>query len=169
VNPSRSVAAFELEKETLWQALAEIPDPEMPIVNLVELGIIREVSLNGAFASITITPTFSACPAYKVMKELIVEKVEEQGAQEVEVIQSNDPPWTSDWITADARAKLKSIGLTPPSLHQGNISQVLLEPVECPHCNSDNTSLRNSFGTTPCRMIYTCNNCSEPFEFFKPL
>ncbi len=153
----------------LWKAFAEIPDPEMPIVNLVELGIIREVSYSDSSVAVTITPTFSACPAYEVMVDLIEQKALEQGAESVDIHVRNDPPWTSEWITPEAREKLKTIGITPPPRHSGDFSQILLDPVECPHCGSDNTTLRNSFGTTPCRMIYTCNNCLEPFELFKPL
>ncbi len=164
-----SLGATPLSEEAVWQALAEIPDPEMPVVNLVELGIIRELALDGSTAIITITPTFSACPAYEVMSDQIISRARDLGFEKVSVIVRNNPSWTSEWITPKAREKLKSIGIAPPPHHSGNFSQVLLDPVECPHCGSDNTTLRNSFGTTPCRMIYTCNNCLEPFELFKPL
>jgi ring-1,2-phenylacetyl-CoA epoxidase subunit PaaD len=170
VASSRSSAPItKLNKKDIWAALSDVPDPEMPIVNLVELGIIRQVELKDSLATITITPTFSACPAYNVMKQDIQNKIEELGVSKVDVQLRNNPPWTSEWITDRAREKLKSIGLTPPPRHDGNFLQVLIDPVPCPHCDSDNTSLRNSFGTTPCRMIYTCNNCREPFEMFKPL
>lgn len=161
--------ATALDEAALWEALAEVPDPEMPVVNLVELGIIREIDLTADTARITITPTFAACPAYQVMSDMIVAKAQGQGAEQVEVIVRNDPPWTSEWISPEAREKLRSIGLAPPPSHSGNLVQVLLEPVECPHCGSSQTSLQNSFGTTPCRMIYTCTACLEPFEMFKPL
>ena len=156
-------------EEKLWLALASIPDPEMPIVNIVELGIIREINIQDSRTTVTITPTFSACPAYKVMSDLIVEKALEQGAKHAEVLTRNNPPWTSEWITSDAREKLKSIGISPPPHHSGDFTQLLHEPVECPHCGSFTTTLRNSFGSTPCRMIYTCDKCREPFELFKPL
>lgn len=154
---------------SIWQALADVPDPEMPIVNLVELGIIREAEWAGDTLQITITPTFAACPAYEVMSSDIVNRLLQAGAARVEILVRHDPPWTSEWMTEEARQKLKAAGLAPPPHHQGNLIQVLLDPVACPRCDSFNTTLRNSFGTTPCRMIYTCNDCKEPFERFKPL
>jgi ring-1,2-phenylacetyl-CoA epoxidase subunit PaaD len=153
----------------IWAALAELPDPEMPIVSLVELGIIREAEWAGDTLRVTITPTFAACPAYEVIGENIRERMQALGVGEVEVVVRHQPAWTSEWMTEAARAKLTAAGLAPPPHHHGDLIQVLLDPVACPRCGSINTSLRNSFGTTPCRMIYTCNECKEPFEFFKPL
>lgn len=161
--------ALSPSEEKLWQALSTIPDPEMPIVNLVELGIIREIEIRDSRTTITITPTFSACPAYEVMADQILGKALEQGAKNVQVLTRHNPSWTSEWITPEAREKLKSIGITPPPHHSGDFSKLLHDPVECPHCASHKTTLRNSFGSTPCRMIYTCDNCLEPFEMFKPL
>ena len=155
--------------EKIWSALAEVPDPEMPFVNLVELGIVRDVEWSGDALQVTITPTFAACPAYEVMGASIEECLHQEGIEHVEVKVRHHPTWTSEWITETARAKLKAAGLAPPPHHQGNLIQVLLDPVTCPRCGSTNTLLRNSFGTTPCRMIYTCNDCKEPFEQFKPL
>lgn len=155
--------------EQVWDALAEVPDPEMPFVNLVELGIVRHAEWVGDTLRVTITPTFAACPAYEVMGASIEGRLRRLGIELIEVRVRHQPTWTSEWITDAARAKLKVVGLAPPPHHQGNLIQVLLDPVTCPHCGSTNTSLRNSFGTTPCRMIYTCNDCKEPFEQFKPL
>jgi ring-1,2-phenylacetyl-CoA epoxidase subunit PaaD len=153
----------------IWAALAEVPDPEMPFVDLVEMGIVRAVEWVADTVQITLTPTFAACPAYEVMSAHIQQRLHDLGIANVQVLTRHDPPWTSEWITEAARAKLKAAGLAPPPRHQGNFIQVLIDPVACPRCDSTNTSLRNSFGTTPCRMIYTCNNCQEPFEQFKPL
>jgi ring-1,2-phenylacetyl-CoA epoxidase subunit PaaD len=155
--------------EDLWTALEEVLDPEMPIVNLVEMGIVRNVEATAAGVRVTITPTFAACPAYEVMAADIEERLLAAGADSVQVAVRHDPPWTSEWISEGARAKLKAAGLAPPPRHSGDFVSVLMDPVACPRCESTNTSLRNSFGTTPCRMIYTCNNCNEPFELFKPL
>lgn len=159
----------QITTDQIWAALAEVPDPEMPFVNLVELGIIREVKWLGDVLRVTITPTFAGCPAYEVMGTNIEDRLHTLGIGNVKVQIRHQPTWTSEWITDAARAKLKAAGLAPPPHHSGNLIQVLLDPVSCPHCGSTNTSLRNSFGTTPCRMIYTCNNCKEPFEQFKPL
>ncbi|MEX1143598.1 MAG: 1,2-phenylacetyl-CoA epoxidase subunit PaaD [Anaerolineales bacterium] len=153
----------------IWQALAEVPDPEMPVVNLVELGIVREIGWEGEGLQVTITPTFAACPAYEVMSADIIARLRRLGVERVEVQVRQAPAWTSEWITEEARQKLKAAGLAPPPHHQGQLIQVLLDPVACPRCGSMRTSLRNSFGTTPCRMIYTCNDCREPFESLKPL
>ena len=153
----------------IWQALAEVPDPEMPVVNLVELGIVREIGWVGDTLQVTITPTFAACPAYEVMGADIAARLRRLGADQVEVQVRQAPAWTSEWISEEARQKLKAAGLAPPPHHQGELIQVLLYPVACPRCGSAKTSLRNSFGTTPCRMIYTCDDCREPFESLKPL
>ena len=153
----------------IWEALAGVPDPEMPVVNLVELGIVREIGWVEDALRVTITPTFAACPAYEVMGADIAARLRRLGIERIEVQVRQAPAWTSEWITEEARLKLKAAGLAPPPHHQGELIQVLLAPVACPRCSSTKTSLRNSFGTTPCRMIYTCDDCREPFEQFKPL
>jgi len=164
-----TLAPLRPSSASIWQALAEVPDPELPVVNLVELGIIREVEWVGDNLRVTITPTFAACPAYEVMAAQIEERLYRLGATQVEIRVRHEPHWTSEWIGEEARLKLKAAGLAPPPHHSCDFIQVLLDPVACPRCGSINTSLRNSFGTTPCRMIYTCNDCKEPFEQFKPL
>lgn len=161
--------ANKISLEQIWAALAEVPDPEMPFVNLVEMGIVRQVEWAGESLRVTITPTFAACPAYEVMGANIEQRLRQLDIEQVEIQIRHQPTWTSEWITETACAKLKAAGLAPPPRHRGNLVQVLIEPVACPRCGSANTSLRNSFGTTPCRMIYTCNDCKEPFEQFKPL
>jgi ring-1,2-phenylacetyl-CoA epoxidase subunit PaaD len=153
----------------VWEALDEVVDPEIPVVSLVEMGIIREVDIQEEQVVVTMTPTFSGCPALKVMEKDITTKLEEIGIEQVEVVSTFDPPWTSDWITPEARQKIKQIGLAPPKMHGGDFSPLLVEAVACPYCDSENTTLKNSFGPTPCRMIYYCNNCQQPFEQFKPL
>lgn len=154
----------------IWEALEDVKDPEIPVVSLVEMGIVRHVELGQEdSAKVTITPTFSGCPALHTMKGDIVAHLQAMGIAQVEVITTFDPPWTTDWITEDARAKLKDFGLAPPPRHGGNFEVMLMDAVQCPYCDSERTSLRNSFGSTPCRMIYYCNNCQQPFEQFKPL
>ncbi len=162
--PSPGVA-----EDRIWLALSEVADPEMPFVNLVEMGIIREIAWVGDTMQVTITPTFAACPAYEVMGADISKRLQRLGIEQVEVKVRHRPTWTSEWISEGARQKLEEHGLAAPPHHHGNLVQVLMDPVPCPHCGSNNTSMRNSFGTTPCRMIFTCNDCKEPFEQFKPL
>lgn len=147
----------------------EVVDPEIPIVSLVEMGVIRGVTIQGDQVIVTMTPTFSACPALQVMSDDICVRLAQDGIEQVEVKIIYDPPWTSDWIVSEAREKLKEIGLAPPKMHGGDFSAILAEPVACPYCDSELTTLKNSFGSTPCRMIFYCNACNQPFEQFKPL
>ncbi len=154
----------------IWDALNQVKDPEIPVVSLVEMGIVREVRIAVEDSvTVTITPTFAGCPALHVMKTDIVEALQELGVPHAMVETVNSPAWTTDWITQEARAKLKAFGLAPPAAHGGNFVMTLMNAVTCPYCNSERTSLRNSFGSTPCRMIYYCNNGQQPFEQFKPL
>jgi ring-1,2-phenylacetyl-CoA epoxidase subunit PaaD len=161
---------MSLTPEQIWQALTEVCDPEIPVVSLVEMGIIRDVTARDDGAvTVAMTPTFAGCPALHVMREDIEAKLKEMGATAVTVETTLSPPWSSDWITPAGRAKLKEFGLAPPPRHGGNINVVLLDLAPCPYCDSPNTSLKNSFGPTLCRAIYYCNNCQQPFEQFKPL
>jgi ring-1,2-phenylacetyl-CoA epoxidase subunit PaaD len=165
-----AVAALErMSIENIWRALDEVADPEIPVVSLVEMGVIREVERDNDTVIVTMTPTFSGCPALLVMEDDIKTKLHEMGIEKVQVQNKLDPPWTSEWITDAAREKLKGIGLAPPPHHNGDFELALRNAALCPRCGSEDTLLRNSFGPTPCRMIFTCNTCGEPFEQFKPL
>ncbi|GAB4579644.1 MAG: phenylacetate-CoA oxygenase subunit PaaJ [Anaerolineales bacterium] len=159
-----------LSEETLWQTLNQIPDPEIPVVSLVEMGIVRKVECNpNGSVQVTMTPTFSGCPALDVMKTEIISRLKAIGATEVTIRTNLSPPWTTDWITEPARAKLKAFGLAPPPKHGGDFAILLFDPVACPYCDSQNTTLKNNWGPTPCRMIFYCHDCQQPFEQFKPL
>ncbi len=166
---NQTKAARKQREKTVWDALDEIQDPEIPVVSLVEMGIIREVSLCEYGATVTMTPTFSGCPALQVMQEATEEKLRGLGFTAVNIKTILSPPWSSDWITDSARAKLKAFGLAPPLRHGGNIEVTFFEPVQCPRCDSSNTIIKNSFGSTLCRAIYYCNKCQEPFEQFNAL
>lgn len=158
-----------MHKEQIWLLLQTINDPEIPVVSLVEMGIVREVEVQDDSVSVTITPTFSGCPAMRVMQEDIVRVLKANGAKQVQVKTQIAPAWTSDWISEEARRKLKEFGLAPPEKHGGDVQVILFNVPRCPRCNSRNTRLQNSFGSTLCRAIYTCNNCKEPFEQFKAI
>lgn len=158
-----------VNEETIWAALAEVADPEIPVVSLVEMGIVRGVALEGQNVTVTITPTFSGCPALHAMQADIVTRLKALGCAEVRVETVLHPPWSSDWISDEARRKLKAFGLAPPPRHGGNIALTFFDPVACPYCDSTNTSVKNSFGPTLCRAIHYCHNCQQPFEQFKPL
>jgi ring-1,2-phenylacetyl-CoA epoxidase subunit PaaD len=158
-----------LAEEQIWAALGEVKDPEIPVVSLVEMGIVRGVALEGQTVVVTITPTFSGCPALHAMQGDIVTRLKEAGAADVRVEVTLAPAWTTDWISEEAREKLRSFGLAPPPVHGGDFEITLMEAVACPYCESENTSLRNPWGPTPCRTIYYCNSCRQAFEQFKPL
>lgn len=158
-----------MNKTIVWSHLENLSDPEIPVVSLVEMGIVRDVLVTDKLIKIIITPTFSGCPALHEIKKNIKEEISKLGVERIEIEVTYAPPWTTDWIQDSARVKLKEIGLMPPKIHHGDFLSLLIDPVACPYCNSNQTTLKNSFGATPCRMIYYCNNCVQPFEFFKPL
>lgn len=158
-----------LTAEDIWTALDEIHDPEIPVVSLVELGIVRDVQVFDQRVSVTLTPTFAGCPAFELMKALVREKLIVLGFDHVEIKLNLTPPWTSDWMTDTARAKIEKIGLAPPPRHGGNVLLFFPENVACPYCGSSKTRIKNSFGPTLCRAIWFCTNCHQPFEQFKPL
>lgn len=158
-----------LTEQRVWDALQEVMDPEIPVISLVELGVIRAVAVDDGHVTVTMTPTFSGCPALVEMRTLIHDKVLALGADSAEIHTTYAPPWTSDWISDDGRRKLQQFGLAPPRRHGGNLVMTFFDVVECPYCGSRDTTLRNAFGSTLCRAIYFCNSCRDAFEQFKPL
>jgi len=158
-----------ITSELIWRLLDEVKDPEIPVISIVEMGIVREVQLDGRKATITLTPTFAGCPARYAIYDEVTRALSEAGVTEAEVRFSYSPPWSSDDLTPQARQKLRQFGIAPPASHKGLIELAELLPVPCPYCDSTNTSLKNEFGPTLCRAIYYCNNCNQPFERFKPI
>ena len=155
--------------EEVWEALDEVKDPEIPVVSLVEMGIVRALRVEGERVIVDMTPTFAGCPALHVMRQEVEARLRALGFPEVEVRMLISPPWSSDWITPQAREKLKAFGLAPPPKHGGSITLELLETASCPYCDSDRTRIRNTFGPTLCRVIWYCDACQQPFEQFKPI
>jgi ring-1,2-phenylacetyl-CoA epoxidase subunit PaaD len=157
--------------EVVWAALEEIPDPEIPIVSLVELGVIKDVVVEQGAVRVDFTPTFLGCPALEVMRDRIRERVEALGAPcEVRVL--HDDSWSTDLISEAGREKLRRAGFAPPPLRSAQaITLVQLErgPHRCPYCGSTKTRLENIFGPTPCRSIRHCDRCRQPFEQFKTI
>jgi ring-1,2-phenylacetyl-CoA epoxidase subunit PaaD len=157
--------------ERVWSALAEIPDPEIPVISLVELGVVREVEVENGRVRVEFTPTFLGCPALEVMRERMEEAVRSLGADpEVEIVQ--DDSWTTDRITAEGRRKLREAGFAPPAPRAGGeptLVQLQSHAFRCPYCGSTETRLENIFGPTPCRSIRWCTSCRQPFEQFKTL
>jgi len=155
--------------DDIWIALEDVKDPEIPVVSLVELGVVRDVIMEDERVVVKMTPTFSGCPALEVMAADVKSHLQRLGVGPVSVEWIYHPPWSSNWIVPAARKRMKKFGLAPPAIHNGDFQVVLLEPTQCPRCDSMRTSLTNSFGSTPCRMIFVCLACREPFETFKPL
>ena len=153
----------------VWEALAEIPDPEIPVLSLVDLGVVRDVEVDGERVHVGFTPTFLGCPALEVMRDQMAERIRELGAEpDVEVLA--DDGWTSDRITPDGRRKLEEAGFAPPAPREAagpTLIQLEAHAFGCPYCGSTDTRLDNLFGPTPCRSIRYCNACRQPFEQFK--
>jgi ring-1,2-phenylacetyl-CoA epoxidase subunit PaaD len=160
---------IETSLDQVWEALDEVKDPEIPNVSVIELGLIRQVGYEGQTLIVAMAPTFIGCPALDVMRGAIKEQLLKIGIDRVEVRIVVQPPWTSDWITTEGRKKLKLVGLAPPPQHGGDLEHFIDASTSCPYCESTNTDLKNSFGSTLCRSIYFCNNCTQPFEQFKPI
>ena len=154
----------------VWQALQGVMDPEIPVVSVVDMGIIRAVETDPAGVTVTMTPTFSGCPALDVMHRDVAAAVRSLGVAEVTIRLVLHPPWTTEWISEAGREKLRRFGLAPPPRHAGEPAAVaFFDLAECPRCGSTHTSLRNAFGPTLCRMIWYCHDCQDAFEQFKPL
>jgi ring-1,2-phenylacetyl-CoA epoxidase subunit PaaD len=165
------VVTAAVTAERVWEALAEIPDPEIPVISLVDLGVIKDVEVEDGTVRIDFTPTFMGCPALEPMRRAMEAKVGELGARaEVRVLL--DDSWSTDLITAEGREKLRAAGFAPPSPRPaGKLELVQLEkgPFRCPYCGSTDTRLENLFGPTPCRSIRYCSACRQPFEQFKTI
>jgi len=164
---------IDAREERIWAALAQIPDPEIPAISVVDLGVIGSVTLDDDRVSVKLLPTFVGCPAIGVMQEQIAERLTALGvADEVEVAVSFDPPWTSDRISPHGRERLRLSGFAPPQVATTpgliGLDELAVLPIaECPYCGSRNTTLENPFGPTLCRAIYHCADCRQPFEQMK--
>jgi ring-1,2-phenylacetyl-CoA epoxidase subunit PaaD len=155
----------------VWSAFEEIPDPEIPVVSLVDLGVIRSVDVSDGHVTVEFTPTFLGCPALEVMKRALEAKVAELGAEpDVQVIQ--DDSWSTDKITPAGREKLRAAGFAPPPPREASapkLVQLQASVHRCPYCGSKDTKLENIFGPTPCRSLRWCESCRQPFEQFKTI
>jgi ring-1,2-phenylacetyl-CoA epoxidase subunit PaaD len=157
-------------KDQVWQWLEEVSDPEIPVLTILDLGIVREVEFVGKTCQLKITPTYSGCPAMKTIEEDIIAKLKEKGVQSVNVDLVLSPAWTTDWISKNGRNKLLEYGIAPPT-DEVDKSVLFAEPpkVGCPRCASQNTRMISLFGSTACKAQYQCNECLEPFDYFKCL
>ncbi len=161
-------SAFSLKPSAVWDALKAVPDPEIPVVSIVDMGMVRAVEVDSERVSVTFTPTFSGCPALHVIRQSIEDAVRALGVQDVEVKSTLTPPWTTDWISPDARERLRQYGIAPPApAGEHQLLTLEPEPTRCPRCGSLNVNLTASFGSTLCKRLYVCGSCREPFEGFK--
>ena len=166
--------------EQVWRWLSEVPDPEIPVISLTDLGIIRDVEWQGDTLVVTVTPTYSGCPATGVINLDIERKLRDHGIEKLELKRQLSPAWTTDWIASDAKEKLRAYGIAPPI--DGTATETGAEgvvaararrmsgealTVPCPRCSSANTTRVSQFGSTPCKAAYQCRDCLEPFDYFK--
>jgi len=161
-----------LSIEQAWSALSKVTDPELPLLSICELGIVRDVQATADEVTVIVTPTYSGCPATEMIQSTIREALTAAGAAKVTIQTCLSPAWTSDWITPAAREKLRDYGIAPPALRQSGSAQPLRfmpSPPECPRCRSRSTVRISEFGATACKALYRCESCKEPFEYFKPL
>lgn len=159
------------ETESIWQFLSEVKDPEIPLVNIVGMGIVRDVVINNDLVEVVITPTYSGCPAMKEIRDSIEEKLRECSIDKFEIKSILSPPWTTDWIDDDTKEKLRASGITPP--HKVSEDELLVfsdkRKIACPYCGSEHTKKTSEFGSTLCKSLHFCNGCDQPFEYFKCL
>lgn len=159
--------------EKIWETLEPLTDPEIPVVTLRELGVLRDVRESGNGFEVVITPTYSGCPAMGQIEDDIRASLERAGIS-ASVVTQLSPAWTTDWMSEEAKEKLRQYGIAPPhrTATQENVVRFVSnrssESIACPHCGSKNTTLTSQFGSTACKALYKCLDCSEPFDYFKP-
>jgi ring-1,2-phenylacetyl-CoA epoxidase subunit PaaD len=164
------VTEQSIEVKKIWEILATVNDPEVPVLTVLDLGIVRDVQIKNDQVEVIITPTYSGCPAMDAIALDIKLKLSEAGFRKVKVISVLSPAWTTDWMSEDGKQKLKAYGIAPPNTKQQVCRNDLFAPneaVQCPHCNSYHTSRISEFGSTACKALYQCDDCKEPFDYFK--
>ena len=175
---SNAESGVELTADYAWEVLHTVLDPEVPVVSICDLGIVRSVALSGEHGlNVVLTPTYSGCPATELIATETTNALAKAGFDPVSITTVHAPAWTSDWISAEGRDKLRRYGIAPPGPVQNGQDIVLrympngrqaVLPLTCPRCNSDNTERLSAFGSTACKALWRCLACKEPFEHFKP-
>lgn len=154
----------------IWTLLQQVTDPEVPVLSILDLGIVRDVQMEGEEATVTITPTYSGCPAMDVISMNIRMLLLEQGVKKITIKQVLSPAWTTDWMSEAGKEKLRAYGIAPPQPLQQVCNTKLFaeeEAIPCPQCGSYHTRRISEFGSTACKSLYQCNSCQEPFDYFK--
>ena len=166
------VAAAVARRDAMFALLDTVMDPEVPVLSVVELGIVRDVELAGDTVTVVVTPTYSGCPAITVIEQDILAALAAGGYPDARVRTTFSPPWTTDWMGDEAKAKLRAYGIAPPARAQIDELVPLLRrapSVACPYCGSSDTELRSEFGSTACKATLYCRACQQPFEQFKAI
>ncbi|MFI5141240.1 MAG: 1,2-phenylacetyl-CoA epoxidase subunit PaaD [Bacteroidia bacterium] len=156
-------------EQELFSFLNEIPDPEIPVISIVDLGVIRKIISQANAVEIEITPTYSGCPAMKQMEDDIILTLKQKGIENVHIKTVYNPAWTTDWLTAEAKEKLRKYGIAPPQESTTDKSFITgkTKQIKCPRCGSIHTEMVSQFGSTACKALYRCKDCLEPFDYFK--
>ncbi len=155
--------------QSIMSLLKEVSDPEIPVLTVVDMGVVRDVDLSGEIPVVKITPTYSGCPAMNEIEQNIIKKLVEEGIDNVRVETVLSPPWTTDWMTEEGKEKLRAYGIAPPEGSSSDKSVLFGKPkkVQCPNCGSKETVMISQFGSTACKSLYRCESCKEPFDYFK--
>ncbi len=154
------MVAAARQREQILDWLSEVADPEIPVLTIMDLGIVRDVDCSEG-VTVSLAPTYSGCPATEAIERSVVAALEERGVCNVRIKRVLSPPWTTDWISEEGRRKLRAYGIAPPERRD--------RPIACPRCESENTQVVSEFGSTACKASYKCLDCLEPFEYFKCL
>lgn len=163
-------STINIASQSIWALLGQVTDPEVPVLSILDLGIVRDVKVTDDQVEITITPTYSGCPAMDVISMSIRMLLLEQGFKNIIIKQVLSPAWTTDWMSEAGKQKLAAYGIAPPNPVQQVCNTKLFaeeEAIACPHCHSFNTRRISEFGSTACKSLYQCNDCLEPFDYFK--
>jgi ring-1,2-phenylacetyl-CoA epoxidase subunit PaaD len=173
--PVRAAEGTNARRERAWHVLRGVNDPEVPVISVVDLGIVRDVAIEDGDLVVAVTPTYSGCPATEAIEASIVAALDAAGLGPTRIRMQRAPAWTSDWISAEGRAKLRAYGIAPPGPVDRDTAAPLRfvarapVPLACPRCASTNTERLAAFGATACKALWRCRACGEPFEHFKPI
>lgn len=159
-----------ITEKQAWSVLRTVPDPEIPVISITELGIVREIRTEQDAVTVVVTPTYSGCPATEVIADSICDALEAAGAGSVHIETRLSPPWTTDWLAPEGAEKLRAYGIAPPGARSATRTvRFVSPPPQCPRCGEKTTTRVSEFGSTACKALYRCPSCLEPFEYFKPI
>ncbi len=154
-------------RQRAWEAASKVVDPEIPVLTIADLGVLREVTVNDGHVEVTITPTYSGCPAMNMIALEIELALEREGIREAKIRTVLSPAWTTDWMSEEGRRKLRDYGIAPPQAAGSRRALFGVEHITCPQCGSDDTEVLSEFGSTACKALWRCKSCREPFDYFK--